>query len=1191
VKLSSLQIERFGARSNLQLEHLSDHLNVVYGPNGSGKTTIIHFIRWVLFGGQDELSRRYLTSGQPRVGGLLRVVDGHQRHRVVSRFFDNTYGDQVKVTSEERDLVTGLEQHRLTGVDLNEYRLVFCFGFDQPPAVEQLVDIAVARDFALTYDQQQMQRMRELTDRLEQLRRAHGSLMHDESLPGLLERRRQLQAELDHVERQRADRLRRIQAECDELAAEIAQDRRQIDELEVILRRTDANIDSRRQQLEMVAHEANQTRDRWMDERRAEVADIDYQIQQWHHVLDTIRQRHERLQASLAPTEPQSVLSFGTSEVELRSFLRSLGFQIDDVEQDLRDMELVEGGYDERTRTDYLRSILGAALRTMRDDVQRLCRELQRTQANAKYWDHAREQDHLRRCETELSSLIESLTKRRQSLAGEPELADLNWAKPISANGYAHDYNGHPVLRPWYDTSLETSYETTGWNETYRGHETLREPLAPLAYTEPRTYNDPLLYHEHRTASTRYVLTDPVLEARLAHLTKRRHHIHARMRELENEMMLSEQRLDLLRNGREHLEEDRKLETLRRELESVELRIRQVEERQRRREEIEALERQIEELRRTLGPSEILREAAAILHRLTAGAYRGLRISDRREVWVEDDRGQRLAYGELSRGTRDQAYLAIALSLVAAYRRRGVELPLILNDVFINIDTDRAQATAEVLAQFSAQGHQVILFTRHEHILQRFTHLPAKLYTLRERHKVAETPRPLPVREPVVRHEGYYLDHAPVPSARAPWQAVAPVPEPRVRQPEPIEPPVQHEPAYDWVAQWDPPRRPVRPTLDPPTMPEMPLENGLGAVGEATPLMEIEWFQQPHAARLRELGIVTVHQLLELDPGEAQRHLSPFGIPATIVFRWQSQLALQCYVGLSSADAGLLVACGVDDPEELSYIDVSELHARIERFLASGDYRSRYGSIARFERSRLSRWIQSARRSHFRRHHQRWDRYRNGNGSGHGNGGSGNGGSGRRPVRAEMAEPTERLAARPRRVDARPLARTGDVLAEQVEPRTRIGEGRSETLRFFLEPTDPIVDAPSIGPKTAERFHAVGITTVAELLELDPEDAAARINYRRITPELIQSWQLQTSLVCRVPNLRGHDAQILVACNVPKAEQLAKMDPEALVGQVKQYVRTAEGKRVLRSAKAPDLSEVSAWIRWAKSARELVLRT
>ena len=116
------------------------------------------------------------------------------------------------------------------------------------------------------------------------------------------------------------------------------------------------------------------------------------------------------------------------------------------------------------------------------------------------------------------------------------------------------------------------------------------------------------------------------------------------------------------------------------------------------------------------------------------------------------------------------------------------------------------------------------------------------------------------------------------------------------------------------------------------------------------------------------------------------------------------------------------------------------------------------------------------------------------------------------------------------------------------------------------------------------------MTTVRQLLEADPVVTAERINYRRITSELVRTWQLQTSLVCRVPGLRGHDAQILVACDVPHAEALAKMSPETLLAEVNRFVATSEGKRVIRSAKSPDLQEVTNWIEWSKQSRELGIR-
>ncbi len=138
-------------------------------------------------------------------------------------------------------------------------------------------------------------------------------------------------------------------------------------------------------------------------------------------------------------------------------------------------------------------------------------------------------------------------------------------------------------------------------------------------------------------------------------------------------------------------------------------------------------------------------------------------------------------------------------------------------------------------------------------------------------------------------------------------------------------------------------------------------------ITEESPLADVDWLKREYVERLHAAGVHTVAQFLEMDPDDGQRHLVDLATTAATVYRWQSQISLQCYVGLTAEDAALLVACGVDDPEELSYSDVSQLHQRIEDCLANPESRNRFGSIARFERSRLSRWIQTARRSHYRR--------------------------------------------------------------------------------------------------------------------------------------------------------------------------------------------------------------------------------
>jgi nucleotidyltransferase/DNA polymerase involved in DNA repair len=144
-----------------------------------------------------------------------------------------------------------------------------------------------------------------------------------------------------------------------------------------------------------------------------------------------------------------------------------------------------------------------------------------------------------------------------------------------------------------------------------------------------------------------------------------------------------------------------------------------------------------------------------------------------------------------------------------------------------------------------------------------------------------------------------------------------------------------------------------------------------------------------------------------------------------------------------------------------------------------------------------------------------------------------------------------------------------------------------QDLRFYLETTDAIRDAPSIGPRTAERLYQIGVQSVGDLLGAEPDTMAARLDDRRTSAETIRIWQTQARLVCRVPNLRGHDAQILVACGITEPRVLSEQLPRALHKRVRRFLSTAAGKRLGRNRKAVELAEVAAWIEWGASARQL----
>ncbi len=157
----------------------------------------------------------------------------------------------------------------------------------------------------------------------------------------------------------------------------------------------------------------------------------------------------------------------------------------------------------------------------------------------------------------------------------------------------------------------------------------------------------------------------------------------------------------------------------------------------------------------------------------------------------------------------------------------------------------------------------------------------------------------------------------------------------------------------------------------------------------------------------------------------------------------------------------------------------------------------------------------------------------------------------------------------------------------ESDPRRESSAARSPVPRFYHDEDRPRVDAPSIGPKTAKRFESINVNTIADFLKLSPESVAQRLGVKSFDAETLRSWQTQTRLACRVPGLRGHDVQILVACGISDPEELAGLDPQELHELIEPFLDSPEADRILRGAKPPDRDEVSDWIHWASHARSL----
>ncbi len=130
---------------------------------------------------------------------------------------------------------------------------------------------------------------------------------------------------------------------------------------------------------------------------------------------------------------------------------------------------------------------------------------------------------------------------------------------------------------------------------------------------------------------------------------------------------------------------------------------------------------------------EVLRESSRYLAALTGHKYpRVWTPLDQDALRIDAAEGETLGVDVLSTGTREQLFLCLRLALAKSYARRGVDVPLVLDDVLVNFDTRRSLAAAQLLRDYAADGQQVLLFTCHEHVAQMFRALDVAVQTLPE---------------------------------------------------------------------------------------------------------------------------------------------------------------------------------------------------------------------------------------------------------------------------------------------------------------------------------------------------------------------------------------------------------------------------------------------------------------------------
>jgi uncharacterized protein YhaN len=116
----------------------------------------------------------------------------------------------------------------------------------------------------------------------------------------------------------------------------------------------------------------------------------------------------------------------------------------------------------------------------------------------------------------------------------------------------------------------------------------------------------------------------------------------------------------------------------------------------------------------------MIARASQIFGLLTCGSFEGLTLdyNDKDEptiVGLQPGKSEPLPVEDFSKGTADQLYLSLRLAYLQNRLKTGEPMPLILDDILVDFDDDRAVAALKVLAEL-AQETQVILFSHHRHL-------------------------------------------------------------------------------------------------------------------------------------------------------------------------------------------------------------------------------------------------------------------------------------------------------------------------------------------------------------------------------------------------------------------------------------------------------------------------------------------
>ena len=1255
MKLEQINIDATPALQPVQLNEISNALTFVYGEKSTGKSAVGRFFRDLLFGQASEL-----TNGH--VAPLPTSVVGSSRVNLVGQRFDlhrrPGHANELAVQAVDgyRPAAPITQADLTANVSPSIYDAVFNFSFRNTRNNARHLATVLHRELGVACGIQAAGDDSAFRNHQQTLETLQAQLVVIESKMASLKSER---ADILRLETNQVDFQRQLAS----LDALIASTQARISELGSSpsidqLSRIDAEIQALRLRIDnapteviypVVEQPAQDT------SLYNQLDELENQIRRWRNVQTDVQDQRVRLRDEMLVWNELTLESNEHPYYNAREILVALETKVDQAERSANHW----AGVDDSSRVDtgQLASSLGELCQHMRDDLYRLCSELSHQYKHLRHKAAATELKQLRRCYTEMGENIERLVQRRASLIKEIQVQD-----PAGAD---------LIVR------ADAKFCQCAQHEGYL--EARKRFVGAVATAVPKPVRiEPDLSHERNRLAS--------LEAERAEIFGSQGRFEAELNDLNRQLASQLQQRDDLVAKLIAFDQTR-VSTIDAELLRLEDQYRTVQSQQNNRPQ-------------TTVSDPILKRAANWLPRLTAGQQSRVYLtqtshSDSLQLHVQNASGQSVAFDALPPSVQDQVYLSLVLSTKEELQgTRGVELPTMIDDVFAHIENEQIDPTVDLLMEVVRQGHQVILFSQHRYLADRFPEVRVleinRSYEVRTDSHVPQSPvqnppryetRTLPNDSPNYRVKNLNageLDQlrARVSQAQINQNQAPPYPLSKYRRNDEVllgqgpriysEPPLPPANTHN-DGQRDTHRASYRTPIST-QFTALPVDSFTEpihlhpAVGENTSLEQTRLFTADNLRFFNDHGIFNVGELLNLTEDSAEG----IGLALDTVASWQAELWLLSTVpGMKKVEARLLVAAGVSEPAELVSLSAQALVERIDRYSRLNVTQSNgVADAISFDRVSILQRNANQSRDHWQHRQrpyfvERKPRSRNDRDSNDGS-------RARQPDRSERdyrSRPSRDSQRRDyRSTDAqseadrdsrrgrfersdraertpRPSQSFSDRNAQRVSRALRSGksdrdsrvapslapvsnrtnrdttdshdDSRSRTqnesvsrrvepskersvsktpskkLKFYLNLNDQLEAAPSIGAKTAERFETIGVVTVDDFLKQTAESMATKLNYKRITAKLIREWQHQARFVCRVPNLRGHDAQLLVGCEITEPETLATMQPQSLLNVIVPFAESKEGIRIIRNGKKPDLEEINDWIAWAAEMRSI----